>query len=254
MWCFGFTLILFTNFRTDEVQLRPGQISPREIRSPVTRVIVDEERTAELKRIAASKVQKVYQEDKEALPRSKRQLQVFLDRTNQIRNNEGLAPEEKRAEIDALLTSVIEEKRVSGLDSRRIAQYIVNASADDMSRIQQQSVKIVNDLMSKPITQEALSSAYEQAAAKAYGLGYGLEAQQFIHLAVVQALQPNMIFNMEATQKAIDEAVGQVLPVQRTIKQNQTIIRAGIGYRRTCRNTAAAGGCRGQDFGMALGE
>lgn len=248
------TLILFTNFRTDEVQLRPGQISPREIRSPVTRVIVDEERTAELKRIAASKVQKVYQEDKEALPRSKRQLQVFLDRTNQIRNNEGLAPEEKRAEIDALLTSVIEEKRVSGLDSRRIAQYIVNASADDMSRIQQQSVKIVNDLMSKPITQEALSSAYEQAAAKAYGLGYGLEAQQFIHLAVVQALQPNMIFNMEATQKAIDEAVGQVLPVQRTIKQNQTIIRAGDPVTEEHVEILQQLGLqRGKSFGMALG-
>ena len=78
---------------------------------------------------------------------------------------------------------------MSGLDSRALPS-IVNASADDMSRIQQQSVKIVNDLMSKPITQEALSSAYEQAAAKAYGLGYGLEAQQFIHLAVVQAPSP----------------------------------------------------------------
>ena len=35
-----------------------GADQSREIRSPVTRVIVDEERTAELKRIAASKVQK----------------------------------------------------------------------------------------------------------------------------------------------------------------------------------------------------
>lgn len=221
------TFILFTNFRTYGVQLRPGQISPRDIRSPVTRVIVDENRTQELKRQAAQRVKNVYQEDTEALTRASGDIDTFFGQVTDLRNPVEVTQTRKVEELTSLLQGVVAERNLKQVNPKQLATYILNAGDDDLERIRQQSHKILADVMDKPITEDALPSVYQQAFEQARSLQFASEAEQIIAIAVCQAVRPNMIFDAEATQKAVDEAVKKVLPVQRTIKQNQIIVRAG---------------------------
>ncbi|MCR4400100.1 MAG: HDIG domain-containing protein, partial [Syntrophomonadaceae bacterium] len=94
----------------------------------------------------------------------------------------------------------------------------------EMSR---HATSILGQLMESPVTEEALGGSFEQAAARSAGLGLAPEAEQFVWLAVVHSLRPNMVYDAEATQAAIDDAVSKVVPVQITIRQNQVIVRAG---------------------------
>jgi len=254
LFFFVLTFVLFTNFSTRGVQLHPGQISPRDIRSPVTRVIIDESKTQELKRIAATQVKNVYQEDPEALPRSEEDLQVFLGRMQSVKEDTNLDDRQKLAALSGLLKETVAEKGLEGLDTEKLALYLLNAAPEDMERIGQRASKIVQNLMDKPVTSEALPSVYEQAAVQADAAGFALEAEQVIRVAVVQAVRPNMVFDAEATAKAKEEAVSKVLPVQRTIKQNQIIIRAGDPVTREhVAILEQLGLQRSRGFGVALG-
>lgn len=195
------TFILFTNFRTYGVQLRPGQISPRDIRSPVTRVIVDENRTQELKRQAAQRVKNVYQEDTEALTRASGDIDTFFGQVTDLRNPVEVTQTRKVEELTSLLQGVVAERNLKQVNPKQLATYILNAGDDDLERIRQQSHKILADVMDKPITEDALPSVYQQAFEQARSLQFASEAEQIIAIAVCQAVRPNMIFDAEATQK-----------------------------------------------------
>ena len=76
-----FLLVIFiisSNFMGAQVDLKPGQISPRNIRSPHTAIITDEARTKELQEKAAQQVRKVYREDREALAEAEQDVSDFL--------------------------------------------------------------------------------------------------------------------------------------------------------------------------------
>ena len=221
------TFILFTNFRTYGLQLRPGQISPRDIKSPVTRVIVDETRTQELKRQAAQKVKNIYQEDTEAFDRASGEIDLFFRQVTGIIKDGGPSKDEKLQQLAGAIQEVVAQKKLKKVNPKALALYLLNVQDEDLEKMRQQSHKILSQVMDKPITEEALPSLYQQAFDLAHSLEFAYEAEEIIAVAVCRAARPNMIFDAEATQKAIDEAVNKVLPVQRTIRQNQIIIRAG---------------------------
>ncbi|MDH7497861.1 MAG: phosphohydrolase, partial [Syntrophomonadaceae bacterium] len=219
--------VLFSGFYRGEEQLRVGQISPKDIRSPVTRVVVDEQRTQELKQLAASRVQKVYKEDREARPRAQQDLEAFLTSVTQARSAAGLSASAREKELQALLTAVVQARELKGVDVAAVARYLVSASDEDLAEMSRHATSILGQLMESPVTEEALGGSFEQAAARSAGLGLAPEAEQFVWLAVVHSLRPNMVYDAEATQAAIDDAVSKVVPVQITIRQNQVIVRAG---------------------------
>jgi hypothetical protein len=217
-------LILFSNFVPKQVMLRPDEVAKRDIQSNINAVIVDEEQTRELKEQAVSKVQKVYQEDKYAVSNTTGEINNFFVAVNEIVES----GENQKDKLIKLLDSLTTKETVQlKYSSEQLADYLISVTPEDIEQMRLASINIVEELLADPLTEEALKGAYDEINNHADALGYSVQAQEVIKIISIDAIKPNLIFNQEATDKAIQEATEAVEPVKKTIKAGEIIVREG---------------------------
>lgn len=218
-------LIVFSSFSPKQVNLKVDEVAREDIQSKINAVVIDEKQTAELRKQAAERVQKVYQEDKYALANTTNEINSFFTTVNEILAAEG----EHDIQLQELIesTNSLRDEANLQLHSPTLAQYIINARPEDLELIRQTALSVVQNLLSKPVTEEALPDIYQQAHAQVDSMGYSRTARDIIKLVAINSLRPNLIYNAEATEKAIQEAVEAVQPVQKNIKAGEIIVRAG---------------------------
>jgi hypothetical protein len=220
------SLILFSSFNPKQVMLRPDEVATRDIVSDIQAIVIDKGQTAELQKQAKSKVQKVYQEDKYALPNARDEINNFYANMQEILKSEDT---EKKEQLEDLLKAALKSDKSIALnrDTARLATYINNTRAEDLTQMNQATIYVVETVMDKPITEEALPAIYTQAKALISKLSYAPQARDIIEIEAVNAIRPNMIYNRAATDNAITEAVESVKPVQKTVKTGEIIVREG---------------------------
>ncbi|HZK43828.1 MAG TPA: HDIG domain-containing protein [Syntrophomonadaceae bacterium] len=217
-------VILVSNFTPNQVSFRPDEVARRNIQSNINAIIIDEQETAELKNQATNRVQKVYQEDKYALSNMISDIDdSFFIINNHLNTDEG----NKEQLIDFLNTTNQEKRFELSLDTNQLADYLLSINLEDFILLQDATNDITRSLMSKPITEEALTGIYEQAEQQISNLSYSSEAKEIIKIITINSIRPNLIFNKEATDKAIKEAKDEVQSVQKTIKAGEIIVREG---------------------------
>jgi putative nucleotidyltransferase with HDIG domain len=218
-------LIVFSNFNPKQVTLKPDEVARRDIQSNTTSIIIDEAKTEELRKQAAAKVQKVYQEDTYALTATRNEINSFFTLVNDAR----ATGEGSFAKLQELLDSTnTEERKVeTGNNSSQLAQYLNNATPEDLQQMQATALSIIPGLMEKPITEENLDGVFDQASKQIDQLEYSPQAREIMKIVTINAIKPNLVFNKEATDKAIKEAMDAVKPVQKTIKAGEKIVREG---------------------------
>ncbi len=218
-------LIVFSNFNPKQVTLKPDEVARRDIQSNTTSIIIDEAKTEELKKQAADKVQKVYQEDTYALTATKNEINSFFSLVNDIR----ATGEDNNDKLQELLDTTNKEGRKveTRNNSSQLAQYLINATPEDLQQMQATSLSIIPGLMQKPITEENLDGVFDQASKQIDQLEYSLQAREIMKIVTINAIKPNLVFNKEATDKAIKEAMDAVKPVQKTVKVGEKIVREG---------------------------
>ncbi len=218
-------LIVFSNFNPKQVTLKPDEVARRDIQSNTTSIIIDEAKTEELRKQAANKVQKVYQEDTYALTATRNEINSFFSLVNDIR----AAGEDNEEKLQELLdTNNKEGRKVETRNSSsQLAQYLINATPEDLQQMQVTSLSIIPGLMQKPITEENLDGVFDQASKQIDQLEYTLQAREIMKIVIINAIKPNLVFNKEATDKAIKEAMDAVKPVQKTVKVGEKIVREG---------------------------
>ncbi|HHV16919.1 MAG TPA: HDIG domain-containing protein [Gelria sp.] len=219
-------LIVFSNFNPKQVTLKPDEVARRDIQSNTTSVIIDEAKTKELKKQAAAKVQKVYQEDTYALTATRNEVNSFFSLVRDIRATE---EEDDKDKLQELLDNINKEGRniETKNNSSQLAQYLKNATPEDLQQMQVTSLSLIPGLMQKPITEETLDNVFDQASKQIDQLEFSLQAREIMKIVVINAIKPNLVFNKEATDKAIKEAMDAVKPVQKTVKVGEKIVREG---------------------------
>lgn len=221
-------LIVFSSFSPKQVMLKVDEVAREDIQSKINAVVIDEKQTEELRRQAAERVQKVYQEDKYALVNTTDEINSFFATVNDILESEG-EPGDQETQLQDLIasTNTLSEKANLQLHGPTLAQYIINARPEDLELIRQAGLSVVQNLLNKPVTDEALPDIYQQAHAQIDSMGYSRTARDIIKLVTINSLRPNLIYNAEATRTAIQEATQAVQPVQKNIKAGEIIVRAG---------------------------
>jgi len=217
--------IIFSNFSPQQVMLRTDEVAKRNIVSNIQAVIVDEKQTEELRAQAAAKVQKVYQEDKYALANAKTEVNNFYNSLRETLNSDNA---DKGTPIKNLLNGAARRKNLeSNFDIPSLTNYLLNARPQDIDKMEQATVSMVELAMAKPITEEALGGVYKEAAQQVNTIAFNPSAKQIINMSTVDAIRPNMIYNQEATENAIREAKESVEPVHKTVKAGEIIVREG---------------------------
>ncbi len=217
--------ILFSNFSPQQVMLKPDEVAKRNIQSNITAIVIDERQTEELKQQAVAKVERVYQSDTYALSNTESEINDFFANVEEIL----LAEEDGNKKLQQALQGLERQENhiLFKMKIEELSQYIINATPEDIEQIKQVSLSISRRLMQKPITEEALEGVYEQAEQETNTYAYSPQAQEIIRLVTISSLKANLLFNKEATDKAIKEAIDAVQPVQKTIKAGEIIVREG---------------------------
>ncbi|MDD3270027.1 MAG: HDIG domain-containing protein [Syntrophomonadaceae bacterium] len=218
--------ILFSSLSPTQVMLSPDEVAERNIQSNINAVIVDEKQTEELRKQAEVKVQKVYQEDKYALANVESEINNFY---NNLVEEVAAASDNKKTKAKELLDSLSSQK----YDGKRqftneeLLSYIINTSPEDLGKMRQTSIGLVGSVMDKPLTVETMPAAFEQIQKQVDAVAFTPQAREIMKLVIISNLKPNLIFNNEATDKAIAEARDSVQAVQKTIKAGEIIVREG---------------------------
>ncbi len=136
--------------------------------------------------------------------------------------------QDKRARLQGVLQGINSNtKQSANINTAELSQYLLNANADDLQKMEEATLGLVVMAMNKPITTEALAGIYQEISGQVDNLGFAREAQEIIELLTINAVRPNMIYNREATEKAIKEAQDAVKPVQKNVKAGEIIVREG---------------------------
>ena len=222
------TLLLFANYNPEEVDLKPGQISPFDIMAPRGAVLVDENRTAELKQQAAASVQKVYQEDANALHAAQQEIRIFYQRINDLRLLTDVDENTRLASLKSLMaTELTAYPDYQEVLTEPVLKTILYSDVDTISQLSGETERLIEVLMARPLKEEDMAAAWEQAGVEVSRLKLRSEYKQLITVVLQNALRPTLILNQEATQRLVEEAENKILPVQKTVKQGQVIVRKG---------------------------
>ncbi len=224
-FCAIMIAIIFSNVSPQQVMLRTDEVAKRNIVSNITAVAIDENQTRELKSQAAARVQKAYQEDKYALDQARTDVNAFYTSLKGILQSDN---PDKKGVIIGLLDGLTRPQNLSpGTSSTASANYLLVTKPPDIDKMEQATISMVELEMSKPITEEALSGVYNDVNQQVGKLGFIAAAEEIIKTVSIDAIRPNLIYNQEATTKAIKEAEDAVEPVLKTVKAGEIIVREG---------------------------
>jgi putative nucleotidyltransferase with HDIG domain len=217
--------IIFSKFSPQQVTLRTDEVANRNIVSNINAVIIDEQQTEDLQNQAAAKVQKSYQEDNNALATARTDINSLYKNLNDILQSDAA---DKKTPLKNLLDGMAHQKNVNAsFDIPTLTNYLLNTKVQDIDKMEQATLSVIELVMNKPITEDALVGVYQEASQQVDQIAFNPSAKEFINMAVINAIRPNLIYNQEATDKAIQEAKDAVEPVRKTVKVGEIIVREG---------------------------
>jgi putative nucleotidyltransferase with HDIG domain len=135
---------------------------------------------------------------------------------------------DKKTALISLLDNMLRQKNVTqGINTTTLANYLLVTKPQDIDKMEQATIDLVNLEMARPITEEALAGIYNDISQQVIKLGFNSSAEDIMRTVTVNAVRPNLIYNQEATNRAIKEAQDAVEPVHKTVKAGEIIVREG---------------------------
>lgn len=213
------TSLLSMNFVPDRIDIQVGQPSPKTIKANKTIEFEDKLKTAEARQKAANSVGKVHDENPGTLEQVITDINGVMTKIKSINGNAQLDRAEKAKQLKEAIPFVLQPgiyDSLSGFNPQTIQ------TIDAQTRV------IVTKALKKGILEENLeqikASLVEEDVAV---LDIPADAKLFVGAMIENFLQPNYLYNAEATQAKIEQAKESVAPVRIAVQSGEKIIGEG---------------------------
>ncbi|EPZ52593.1 HD family phosphohydrolase [Alicyclobacillus acidoterrestris] len=204
--------ILVGSILPPRYHLTIGQTSPVTIRSPIT--TVDTAATQAAKEAAEQKVPKQYEQSTQVETSAVNQVDTLFATAAQVVSNKSLSSAQK---LDTLSSAA--PKKVS----QSTLQALLTQTPAQISTLQKDADRIVNDLLGAPFYQESMQQAgllVDRQLLDNFDLDK--TSQLIVRDVVVSVLKPNMVYQAAATERAKQQAAATVPDVM--IHQGDLIV------------------------------
>lgn len=213
-----FSVIMAVQFVPEKTELVVGQVSPKTIKAPKSLVFEDKEKTAELRRLAAEKVEKVYSKDPQVSIAVQKDISDLSGKVREIQGDTGLDTAEKVARLKSALPFVIPEEDITGL---------ANYTSNDTLDVENSLNNLVRRAMESGIIQDRLEEAKSTLYNQISDLELDGPYDHFSKGAVGRFLRPNNFINYEKTQQKQEEAIASVAPTMISVQEGEKLIGEG---------------------------
>jgi hypothetical protein len=226
LFVFIVALVLTIDLIPNKVDLEVGQVSKTDIEAPRTITFIDEQKTEELRKIAAEAAKRVYEEDTEVNNNVKNRIQTFF--TEIKKSKEIIASAGVEVDTEGLLEQELEklEKEFSEI-TRETITVLLEAPPEILQQLETKATRIMENRMEEKVFPEDLPEARDQLAQEAMDTDFERVYRLALANLLESTVQPNMILNEEATRQNQEEAMKRVKPHTITVRQGEMIVRKG---------------------------
>lgn len=238
-------VILFITLMSTRVDLEVGRPSARKIIAEWD--AIDTYTTELLREEAARAVAESFDYDPTVLNRAQERVVTFFITVSEVRNERELDREERLIKLEALTEIELNEPQAESLlDSRPL----------DLHDMQVQLLEILDTILQQGVKPAGLETARRQAAQEISFLLFSQDQRRVMGKLAQAVIEPNMIYNAEATNQA-REAARQAVQQVRILRGTEIISEREIVTERHLAQLEALGLLRGTTgyavfFGLAL--
>ena len=222
LFIFLYFFLLFSTLPLG-VSVEKGWPSPQTIRA--NREVTDYHTTNKLREEAAEAVPEVFDYDPGILAKGREQIVLFFEEVQRIRNLQ-ITSDEEDEELDEMAYRVERLKESVGDDFPKDAlKAILSQSREALDELQFRVETVYEEIMTQGVKEEGLQSARRQMLQEINLIPFSPEIRQGMEKLMTPLLEPNMIYNEEATLANREAARQAVEPVM--ILRNSLIIQEG---------------------------
>lgn len=234
--------ITFSSVQQKPNDFREGQVAEESIRANKT--IENTEETEQKRKLAAEAVTPEYTYQSDLASEQDRrinQLFVLIDRANDTIDKQYEEKVSKAKEDENVPKPTVEE-RIAALkrifessNADDVAFYqklpnsfystIMNMSESEITTVRDESLKLIDEQMSKQVRESDLDNFKQEANDKIQYLNVSAEQQEMIRYLVDQGIVVNDVLNEKRTEELKQEARDSIQPVM--IFQGEIIVREG---------------------------
>jgi putative nucleotidyltransferase with HDIG domain len=214
------TSIMALEFVPEKTSLVVGQVSAKTFKADRNLVFEYEHKTAEQRRIAAEKADKVYAKDPQVSIAVQKDISDLSKKVRDIQGGNNLDKDEKAARLSSALPFVMSEEDITAL---------AGFSAKDTQAVENSLNSLVGKSMETGagIAQDQLDNAKEILNSQISGLGLAQPYENYSRGVVERFLRPNTFIDYEKTKQKQDEAMAAVPPTMITVKEGEKLIGEG---------------------------
>jgi len=205
-------------FPTNQVTLTEGQISSEEIVAPYQKTFTSEILTERARLQAEQDVPAVYDgPDPQVAHQQVLHAQRVLNFIDSVRYDSYAAPQQQQAYLSAIEDLPLSTETIS---------YTLALGDTAWQSVVEQTVHAVEEVMRQEIREGGVNQARRQVASR---ISFDLtnNQRQVVTNLAKPLIQPNTFYNAEKTADDRAAAREKILPLDKTVKQGQIIVRRG---------------------------
>lgn len=206
---------MFYSYFPMNLKIKEGDIASQDIVANRTVSYVDVAKTEMLREKMAESVSPIYLLDKSKESEALKNIDNFFNSIKSIlSNNKSVI--EKRKEIAALLPG-----------NTKLADSVLSESVGNIEELQETLKSIMYKLMILGIRSDKISQSVDVGIDEINKTKFKKDEKALMVYVLQHTIQPNMIYDKDATEKAIEQAKKTVSPVTITITKGETIVKKG---------------------------
>ncbi len=214
----AFSTLTGINFLPENLNLKEGQVSPKDIPAPRSVVYQDKLATEALRQAAAARVLPAYELEPAVVQIVENNIESFLEKVRTAQRTPGLDEPGKINQIKANLPFTLNDQQ-----ARQFLLY----DQETLNLIEESARQLVRQVLAEGVEENQLRTKQEKLSKTINELPVRKDQKESIKLLAINYLQPNKIHNEQETKRRLQAARDSVIPVTQTILRNQKIISKG---------------------------
>lgn len=206
------------SLRRSNYKLNVGDVSTKDITAPRTVTFVSDILTAQARKDAEENVSDVFLPADPTISRAQVQnLRYTFQFITTVRGDEYSTLPQKINDINSIALTRFDESTISQM---------LELSSDDWSKLQEESLRVLESVMQNSIRETQLISEIENIPAM---INYYINQNiaNLVTVFVSRFVTANSLYSEELTMKNREEASAAVQPRERTFVINQTVVQRG---------------------------
>ena len=209
-----FTAIFYSYF-PNNLKLKAGDISTEDIIAPRTFTYINVEKTEELKKKVADSISPVYRLDTSG-------ENTVLNNLDSVFNNITSILSSTKNEIEKHKELVILFP-----NNTSFADFLVEESPEKIENMHKALKSILYNLMVMGVKSNSINQSVQIGTDEIDKTAFNKSEKQLLIYLLRKTIQPNLIYDKDATEAAIQKAISSVPSVKATINKGDTIVKKG---------------------------